>query len=496
MDGELFKFLGVSALFLVILTILRRRLAPDVLRKGDKASDQPPAAPRDVDAQLMADRLARIRSSAAEASLPPARSFGETIALPVPADPDSAVERSRSQAIVFRQHMPPRADARSYWGGLPSLPDSVDWPRFTTPAGIERPLSFILQIDCASLPAEGLLALMPSRGLLLFFAELEWGKYWQWRVIHVDCVPDEPGLATPPADLPQLYGDRGIWAWMRRNEDWPKLLPHFSFDPVLITGRFARPPEDEDEAEERKLWPGAISLEAELEALYGGIAETKHFENAYDEAGTLVRPFVNFPQDWRAVTISLGHLARELERHHLARFVKRGDMTQDEADRFVAAARRDIAQWLEIAFETKPFAPLAQTDSDAVWQLFVTYQKVALFCLTKAVNASLDATLSGSPDPLAVLPPEAVDLARARHALISRGKYGVHINTPDRMLSAPSCPQQEAAERTNEWLLLLEMSSNDGIGHHFGEGVLQFWIRPEDLGNRRFERVELTAEAY
>ena len=34
------------------------------------------------------------------------------------------------------------------------------------------------------------------------------------------------------------------------------------------------------------------------------------------------------------------------------------------------------------------------------------------------------------------------------------------------------------------------------FAHHFGEGVHQFWIRPDDLAARRFDLVELTASAY
>jgi uncharacterized protein YwqG len=56
--------------------------------------------------------------------------------------------------------------------------------------------------------------------------------------------------------------------------------------------------------------------------------------------------------------------------------------------------------------------------------------------------------------------------------------------------------QTEADERVDEWLLLLQLGSAPQLGHHFGEGVYQFWIRPEDLAARRFDRVELHAEAY
>jgi hypothetical protein len=64
------------------------------------------------------------------------------------------------------------------------------------------------------------------------------------------------------------------------------------------------------------------------------------------------------------------------------------------------------------------------------------------------------------------------------------------------MLCAPSYVQGDAEERLGEWLLLLEMSSDSPIGHHWAEGVYQFWIRPADLAARRFDRVELTASAY
>ena len=48
------------------------------------------------------------------------------------------------------------------------------------------------------------------------------------------------------------------------------------------------------------------------------------------------------------------------------------------------------------------------------------------------------------------------------------------------------------------WLvrLLVELSSNDGLGHHFGEGLYQFWITADDLKARRFAKVELTADGY
>ena len=45
-------------------------------------------------------------------------------------------------------------------------------------------------------------------------------------------------------------------------------------------------------------------------------------------------------------------------------------------------------------------------------------------------------------------------------------------------------------------MLLLELSSRRSIGHEFGEGVLQFLVKPADLRAARFEKVKLVASAY
>jgi len=64
------------------------------------------------------------------------------------------------------------------------------------------------------------------------------------------------------------------------------------------------------------------------------------------------------------------------------------------------------------------------------------------------------------------------------------------------MFGPPSFVQGYVEEYLQEWVLLLELSSRKPVGINLGEGVLQFMIRPVDLGERRFERVMLVASAY
>ena len=42
----------------------------------------------------------------------------------------------------------------------------------------------------------------------------------------------------------------------------------------------------------------------------------------------------------------------------------------------------------------------------------------------------------------------------------------------------PSYVQGNEEETAATHVMLLELSSDEGLGHHFGEGVYQFWILP------------------
>jgi hypothetical protein len=116
--------------------------------------------------------------------------------------------------------------------------------------------------------------------------------------------------------------------------------------------------------------------------------------------------------------------------------------------------------------------------------------------LTEATVASIESSLAGSPEAAARIAPEIADRIRSRHALAVRTESGFHVNIPDRMLAPPVDVQGNQWERAQSHLLLLEISSNEGLGHRFGEGVYQFWIAPDDLRAGRFDRVELTSDAY
>jgi hypothetical protein len=399
---------------------------------------------------------------------------------PPSVDRSGVLRDSRRQAVLLRRHLPPRADSLSHFGGVPIVPVGFTWPFVVLPDGRDRALSFVLQVDCAAIPEDGRLGLMPDRGQLYVFLDLDWTSHRVWSVRYEDGEPETFVPARVPAGLPRAYPLRAVWGWPQRDDDWPHLLPSWSVQPVLLSGDESEGREDDD----REFWPGPIDLGRSLADVDGAVVPTRYYENQYDD-GVLVRPYATFPHDWQAVRIATGLLRAR----HLG--PAGGVPPGEEAASFADALRR----WSERAAQEERWDRLSEGDSDAVWRLFLDSESGTL-SLSDAVNESLDATLAGNPDAATWLPAEALALVRIRHALASTGPRGLHASVHQKMLGPPSYVQGDAEERIGEWLLLLELSSDPPIGHHFGEGVLQLWIRPDDLAARRFDLVELTASAY
>ena len=111
---------------------------------------------------------------------------------PGPSPPQPPGRGSEPISLVPRRQIPVRCDEApaSWLGGLPMMPDDMEWPRGINPEKPdegERPLHFVAQIACADLPPELWGGLGPRQGWLLFFlnsnaSTLDDGKLHQ--VIH------------------------------------------------------------------------------------------------------------------------------------------------------------------------------------------------------------------------------------------------------------------------------------------------------------------------
>lgn len=143
---------------------------------------------------------------------------------------------SESISVVLRRQVPLGEEAaRSWFGGLPMLPDDVEWPRGVNPEHPDKgavPLHFVAQICCADLPAELWGGLGPREGWLLLFVN---GNTCfnddpeTWRLLHTT----EPGqLRQPPADIGVIQDGvyTGGSAWTQSKSSYP----HWPLDLVSV----------------------------------------------------------------------------------------------------------------------------------------------------------------------------------------------------------------------------------------------------------------------
>lgn len=101
----------------------------------------------------------------------------------------------------------------SRFGGFPYLPTAFEWPYFTgstleSKKEVKRPLTFLLQINCAELSVYNTEHLLPSTGMLYFFyeyASMKWGYDPKdkgcARVFYYDGYDKDMVITQPPSDF-------------------------------------------------------------------------------------------------------------------------------------------------------------------------------------------------------------------------------------------------------------------------------------------------------
>ena len=123
---------------------------------------------------------------------------------------------------------------RSRFGGRPDVPAGFSWPYFCTdtyddPAVKPRPLAFLAQFDCARLAGLDPEGLLPRRGLLSFFYELD-SMRWGFDPRDAGCARvywfegEDLSPAEFPQDLPPEFRLPELAAELSPGRDAPDFL--------------------------------------------------------------------------------------------------------------------------------------------------------------------------------------------------------------------------------------------------------------------------------
>ena len=153
-------------------------------------------------------------------------------------------EVTETVSLILRRQVPVRDEApRSWLGGLPMMPDSVDWPRAVAPGRADDgdvPLHFVAQIACEDLPAELWGGLGPRSGWLLYFlnpTDEEGDDPRLLRILHIDALGPE---RQPPADLASVFDEAGAgpdYRHCRAAEDIPSRWRRWPVDLVSVPNK-------------------------------------------------------------------------------------------------------------------------------------------------------------------------------------------------------------------------------------------------------------------
>lgn len=183
------------------------------------------------------------------------------------------IEKNQITAILLVKKLPTSLSdiGRTKQGGLPNLPDYIEWPYWAYgKSSSKNYLHFLAQVDCSELPKVD--EDYPEKGMLFFFGYMEGGSSWhlndnpafdkhQYRIIYVEDVPQNTPVRKPPKSLIPIYGisednHRAGQLWDsvvsgKTHEEWP-LVPITSktIRPSHITSKFLGLNEKSDEAEE------------------------------------------------------------------------------------------------------------------------------------------------------------------------------------------------------------------------------------------------------
>lgn len=265
----------VSAVFAIIGLVHRiaKTHAERRLADGDAYSDMPAwPAQAGSTARAMAepglrggstpgDRLTRIRAAHDEDNAPyvppqpaqtnpPAAFIPPAPQAPPPISEQHYGPRGESVTAVLRRQVPVHdAPPRSWLGGLPMMPDGIEWPRGISeenPEAGEVPLHFVAQIACEDLPADLWGGIGPRTGWLLFFINPNDGTAEGEGMRRVLYIKELGSERQPPFDCGPVHDKvytGGSYNWLE-NGDIPAFWRRWPIDIVTMPNALTLHEED------------------------------------------------------------------------------------------------------------------------------------------------------------------------------------------------------------------------------------------------------------
>jgi hypothetical protein len=364
--------------------------------------------------------------------------------------------------------------APSFLGGAPRL-GAQPWPRNR---GNGRAMRFLAQIDLAEIAEKIGPTELPSSGALAFFAD-------EGAVVYVPDARTAPP-AKPPHHMFPAY-QPGQWFSDLAEQDDPTAPRLFPFWPLDFTLIKSPPP--------RRLWQEDEDIAA-FDAIVAEVDRTftrRQFNFGAKEAFATLGEAPP-PYWWHSAMLFTRGLvdARDAHRRRLEQHdAGAGELPYDDFLRYL----EDVSVWTG---ERDPWTRMQASDLERGTELFTRgrrafrnlvgyravydWQDLATHTLREMATAD-DRVYGQLPEPI-------------RNLINEKFRLSIGANWHQMFGTGVSIQDNAAVEHEHDHLLL-QLVYDDMMHWSFGDnGAFQYWISPENLAARRWDRAEMTFECH
>jgi hypothetical protein len=440
---------------------------------------------------------------------------------------EEAIRAKREAVLLIRRPVRPGEEPGSYIGGLPCLPEHLEWP-VSTKTGL--PFSFVAQIDLRDVPRPAGV-LFPAEGRLWFFADFS-DDFYKDRDTRVLFDPHPRSIAKEreaPPDLPTLHQYGHGWEEAQH--------PRAFVEPkaALFLHRFDtfhdRPYERRAETWAdfaRALLKGKVPRRSDVESddsgLVGSVAYMEMIEQLREDAvyratgarrtrkGYWLTARSGFGEaGWPATSIDAEYALMTLRGNYRLSTTLRDHPCPPDVVTALAARVQEQIEFLR-GLTPRPLTPAeriaVKSIINEVRRAFSRFDvrrngvparrfrevvRQSHSDVRAAVNHSYAYTafeiLRRMPEPEQYVPSELLDPYQEwtlGHQWNFHQMFG-HASSPQ------SAPQTAEAEG---YVLLLQIGGSETLGFPLSnDAAMHYWIPKRDLARGRFDRVEATWES-
>jgi hypothetical protein len=430
---------------------------------------------------------------------------------------DALLETHRAPGVALQRIYPPTAFpyVRSWLGGLPQLPNHVQWPLGVS-HGQSVPMHFLAQIDCTELPHVD--PDMPTEGMLFFFAVHDDDPDWsaddphdRVRVIYAPQVrPSQrerpaPRRLRPIRDI-RVHSDPAMKpGWLLPHENGPRLHVRWAL-----------------EAKRMDTWPDAALLPAHARGLDDDAYARRvdELRSAAVVAATGMMPLVDAARQlerslMRSWRYPRGWLSRQPEFPQLGIMIDRiARLVGNErcAGKRKISEFKDVQEWVRqarsIGWENAPDNLTRTAFRD--WLMHIASPETAegqlngrsmSRVMTDGLLAAV-AVAGSSQQAAACIPSTYYRELEGKHLPFADsnsrhpdGRRRCPVPRVHQMLGHPSFPLEYGPDLDGDAVCLLRLAADPSIDMTFGRHrQATFVISREDLRRRCFDHVAVVEE--